>query len=589
MKHACLILSIALSLAVCRPAASTDSGTTVFVGVNLVPMNVDGVIADQTVVVSGGRISEIGPSPSVHVPPGARVIDGAGKYLMPGLADMHTHLNDSQFEYPFFNLFLANGVTTIRDLAQGSPPSVLHYRQEVESGRRLGPNILVATTIWGSEKNLAGLVEAQRPLGYDCLKVNSYFSPAGFDTVMQLTQQQHWYTLGHIPQLVRLDGVLEGGMNELSHIEELMIFELLGMDWTRVKDRDSFDAELLRAFRAAGKRHLNASAEELRTAYGGKVEDAVAKFKGRDITLTTTMIIHEDVMNKLLDPGKIKATPHAKYVSPQFWKDVAAGTDKHQQMVVKGEERAWFMVYELQNMVLRELKRNNVSLVLGTDVGPTYLSLVPGFSVLDELRLLTECGFSPYEAIALATRNAGVVAGRMTGRNDFGTIETGKRADFILLERNPLDDFANVRNPLGVMVRGQWLPQDTLQSLLTIKTRKISGLLQEAYSQGGIGAAVDRYHQLTGDNYHNQYYYSAGTLIQAGYDLLAGGLVDDAVAVFRLNADEYREDWNSYDSYGEALAKAGNKELAIQNYERAHALDPTQESPVKMLLALRQK
>jgi imidazolonepropionase-like amidohydrolase len=586
--RATLVLSVSLVISLLgfnRPAAGE---ITAIKNVNLVTMTENKVLSSQTVLVSDGKILIIGAAGKISIPPDAGVIDGGGGYLMPGLADMHTHINDSMFEHPFFNLFLANGVTTIRDLAQGAPPSVLHYRREIESGKRLGPNILVAYTIWGWEKDIAGVVAGQRPLGYDCLKVNSFFTQAGFDTVMRKSKELRWYTLGHIPQLVRLDGVLAGGMNELSHIEEPMIFELLDIDLSKVTDSKSFEAELLERFHAVGKQYLNASAEEIRAAYGDRVRETVRKLEGKDITLTTTMIIHEDAMNKLVDIEKIKAAPYAKYIAPKFWQDVAAGTDKHQMMVVKGEERAWFLVYELQNMLLRELKKNNVSLVLGTDVGPTYLSLVPGFSALDELRLLTENGFSPYEAIALSTSRAGEVAGRMIGRNDFGTIEVGKRADFILLEKNPLEDIANVRNPLGVMTAGRWLPRDTLQMLLSIRHRPILDSLKAACARGGADAALERYRWFTDNNFYNEYRYGQGTLVQVGYQLLGEGRVEDALRVFRLNTEEYPADWNAYDSYGEACMKAGKKELAIESYERALVLDPTQENPRNMLRQLRQ-
>jgi len=586
MRAALLVFSIVSLLALNRPAAGE---ITAIKNVNLVPMTKSKVISRQTVLVSDGKILRIGPTQKISIPADAVVIDGAGRYLMPGLADMHTHLNDGIFEYPCFNLFLANGVTTIRDLTQGSPPSVLHYRREIESGKRLGPNILTAYTLWGWEKDITGIVAGQRPLGYDCLKVNSFFSPAGFDTVMRETKRLGWYTLGHIPQMVRLDGVLAGGMNELSHIEELMIFEMIDIDWSKVTDKESFEAQFIEAFHAFCKRYLDASAEEIRAAFDDRVKKVVRKFKGKDIALTTTMIIHEDIMNKLLDLEKVKAAPYAKYIAPKFWTDVAAGNDKHQKMIVKGEERAWFLVYELQNMLLRELKKNKIPLVLGTDVGPTYLSLVPGFSVLDELRLLTENGFSPYEAIALSTRRAGEVAGRMTGTNDFGTIETGKRADFLLLEKNPLEDIGNVRDPLGVMVGGRWLPRDTLQVLLTIKHTPIQDSLTAAYMKGGIDAALERYRWFTDNNLHNEYRYWPGTLNAAGYQLLGAGKIEDALRVFRLNMEEYPADWNSYDSYGEACMKAGKNDEATENYERALALDPTQESPRNMLRQLRQQ
>jgi imidazolonepropionase-like amidohydrolase len=550
-------------------------------------MTADQVIRGQTVIVSDGKILRVGPPRKIAVPAGAAIIDGTGKYLMPGLADMHTHLNDAMFEHPFFNLFLANGVTTIRDLTQGAPPSVLHYRREIEAGKRLGPRMFVAYTLWGNEKDLTGLIAGQRPLGYDCLKVNSYFSPAGFDTVMRETKRLGWYTLGHIPQMVRLDGVIAGGMNELSHIEEVMIFELLDIDWAKVTDNESFETQLMDSLHAVGKRYMNASADEIKAAYGKKVKKGVEKFKGKDITLTTTVIIHEDTMNKLVDVEKIRSAPHAPYIAPKFWADIAAGNDKHQNMVLKGEERAWVFIYELQNLLLRELKKNNVSLVLGTDVGPTYLSLVPGFSVLDELRLLTENGFTPYEAIATATRKAGEVAGRMTGKNDFGTIETGKRADFILLDKNPLDDVRNVRDPLGVMVGGRWLPSDTLKMLLAVKHRPIRELLLETCKNSGADAALNQYRHFEDSNLYNEYRYGQGTLVMVGYQLLGDGKIEDALRVFRLNMEEYPADWNAYDCYGEACMKAGKKEAAIESYERALVLDPTQENPKKMLRELR--
>jgi tetratricopeptide (TPR) repeat protein len=215
------------------------------------------------------------------------------------------------------------------------------------------------------------------------------------------------------------------------------------------------------------------------------------------------------------------------------------------------------------------------------------MSLVPGFSTHSELRMLTENGFSPYEALVTATREAGVVAGRMTGVNNFGTIETGKRADLILLAANPLEKIENVQDPLGVMVRGHWLPSDTLQTLLTIKTTKITDLLSAAYSQGGIETAIARYDHIVNHNFDNRYYYSSATLNTIGYNLLNAGLVDDALRVFELNTKEYPEDWNVFDSCGEALMKAGKTDLAIRSYERARAIGPSQEHPLQMLRELR--
>jgi len=139
------------------------------------------------------------------------------------------------------------------------------------------------------------------------------------------------------------------------------------------------------------------------------------------------------------------------------------------------------------------------------------------------------------------------------------------------------------------MAAGRWLPRDTLQMLLTIRHTKIADSLVAAYKRGGCDAALERYRWFTNNNLHNEYRYSVGLLNQLGYELMGEGLLDDALRVLRLNAEEYPADWNVFDSYGEACMKAGKKDIAIESYERALALDPSQENPRKMLRELRQE
>jgi len=139
------------------------------------------------------------------------------------------------------------------------------------------------------------------------------------------------------------------------------------------------------------------------------------------------------------------------------------------------------------------------------------------------------------------------------------------------------------------MAAGRWLPRDTLQTLLTIKHTSILDSLTAACTRGGWDAALERYRRFTDNNFHNKYRYGVGALNQVGYQLMGDGHVADALRAFRLNVEEYPADWNVFDSYGEACMKAGMKELAIESYERAPALDPSQENPRKMLQQLRQQ
>ena len=560
--------------------------TTVFRNVNLVSMVDNRTSPDQTVIVTGGKISKIGPADRIDVPTGAVVIDGSGKYLMPGLADMHVHYIGSS-PHPFFDLLLANGVTTVRDLSQGAPASILSYRREIGSGKRLGPTMLVATTVWGWEEPILDFVTAQRPLGFDALKINSYLTRTDFEAVMRRAKETGWYTLGHIPYLVGLDGVIAGGMNEITHVEELVIMELLAIDRSKMSKAGDFDELLVEAFRRECKPWLDASPREIRDAYRPRAAAVAAKLKGKDITIDSTLLVEQDIMLKLNDPAALRSARHAPFIHPQFWQDLEAGKDRHQQIVVKGEERVWVWAYEAEKVMCEELRQAGIRLVLGTDVGPTYLSLAPGFSLLDELGVLTECGFSPYEAIAAGTRTASIVAARMTGRDEFGTIEAGKRADLILLEKNPLESVEHVRRPLGVMAAGRWLPRAELEKLLTITKEEIGDGLIQAYARGGVEEVLRQYRFYRENNHYNAYRYSEGTLNVAAGRLLDEGHVEDALRLFQASTEYYPDAWSVYDNYGEACLRAGKRDLAIKSYERALILDPSKESSRKALEQLK--
>lgn len=147
------------------------------------------------------------------------------------------------------------------------------------------------------------------------------------------------------------------------------------------------------------------------------------------------------------------------------------GEEKH-QVQCRGIENLCAFKYGIDRWILNGLHNGGVLLLLGTDSGTGGMGIVPGYSIHDELRILVENGFTPYEAIATGTVNAAIIVERMTGEGNFGTIEVGNRADLIVVRDNPLADVTTIKEPLGVMAAGRWYSKEELSALINIVQKK---------------------------------------------------------------------------------------------------------------------
>ncbi len=179
------------------------------------------------------------------------------------------------------------------------------------------------------------------------------------------------------------------------------------------------------------------------------------------------MIIDDIIVQKLFEPAAFLSRPEIQYMPLEYRDSFNQGTEKH-QVQFRGIEGLATYKYGVDKTLLDGLHQAGIDLVLGTDSGTGTMGIVPGFSIHDELRILVENGFSPYEAVAAGTRNASRVVEAMIGEDAFGTIEVGKRADLILLNGNPLADVANIKDLRGVMAAGKWYAVETLQQMIAI-------------------------------------------------------------------------------------------------------------------------
>lgn len=469
IKYFWLMLLLSLSFVSC----SKDE-ITAFQNVALVPMTGEKIVKNQTVLVKGKRIIEIGSSNEVVSPKNSKLIDGSGAYLMPGLADMHMHTRDDWLSTAWpvspFDLYLANGVTTIRCFGPigESPNYILIWRDAINKGKLSGPTVITCGSIlYGPVKDPQRFVREQKEGGFDFLKIYSFVSKDEFHKAMMTAKQLEIYTAGHIPFSVRLDGVLSEGMDEIAHIEELD-FEFIDFDRTQKLGRVEWFRYILHMATEQHKMLINLDIKDFEEIYGEIISATVDKLRNANVPVCTTLTVGEGIVKKLHETEAFLARPENKYMCKGYLGMFRKGKEKH-QLIFKGYEDFALFKRNLEKILLIKLKKAGVRLLLSTDAGTGGMGIVPGFSIHDELRILIENGFSPYEAIATGTVNASKVIQAMTGADDFGAIEVGKRADLLLVEENPLGNVANIKNLRGVMAAGQWYSKAKLKKMITLK------------------------------------------------------------------------------------------------------------------------
>lgn len=422
---------------------SAGGAVTAFVHVAVVPMDHERVLVDSTVVVVDGRIRELGPAAAVAVPRDATVIDGRGKYLMPGLADMHAHTWD-EADFP---LLLANGVTTIRNMFGG--PTHLRWKVRIAAGELAGPTIYTAgpiidgsPPIWPGAvvedaEQARRIVTKQHAAGYDFLKVYARLSREAYDAVIHEGKAQGMFVAGHAPDAVGLDAALRSGIKSIEHLSG---YEMLAKKEVRPGEEASW-----------------ARLDESRFASIARETAASGTWNCPTLVLFQHRVAPGEsaYLRKLLD------RPEMRYVSPDIVRSWYPENNYLKNTTPARAASSREQGDVLRKKLVKALHDAGARLLLGTDYGNPFV--LPGFSLQLELRNFVDAGLSPYQAISAGTNGA---AEFMNAAGEWGSVAVGLRADLILLDANPLQDVSIISRPRGVMVRGKWYLRAELESAL---------------------------------------------------------------------------------------------------------------------------
>lgn len=425
------------------------------VGATVIPMDSDRVLPNHSVVVEGGRIAAVGPADRVAVPKGARRIDAAGKFLVPGLVDTHIHIpaegSDDKSAAREFQLFLAHGITTARVMI--GQPEHLALRDKVARGELAGPTLFVASPPLGVKPgSLPGVPKIESPedarrfaldarqAGYDGVKVLDGMSRADYDAFVAGAREAGLPVWGHVPDPVGLARALELKQDTIDHlagyVEALVPADspLHQQEFMRLAD----------AMAALDEGLLPKLVERTRAA--GSVNVPTLDF--------WRVLVNANSTEELL------GRPGLEYVPA---KQVAEWSEE-QRKARERNPRSRELVesyHALRSRIAGALHAAGLPVLLGTDSPDVWN--VAGVAAHTELRLMAEAGFTPREALLAATRGPARLLG---GEREFGAIAPGLRADLLLLEADPLLDVANLGRRAGVMARGRFFSEAELRGWL---------------------------------------------------------------------------------------------------------------------------
>lgn len=411
-----------------------------FTNVNVIPMTRDTVLNNQTVVIKDDRILEIQNFDRISLSEGSTIINGEGKFLIPGLAEMHGHVPPSNpppnapryitKEYVENTLFLytATGVTTVRGMLGW--PDQLQLKEKIESKELNGPHLYLAGPSFNgnsinSPEHAAERVKEQVDEGWDLLKIHPGLSLLEYDALVNTAKELGITYGGHVPSDVGIVHALESGQKSIDHMDGYLAY-------------------------------INSYPDSLKDE---KIDEIIELTKESGTWVVPTLALWETIIGAA-DYDKMQNYDELKYIPRNLESGYNSWAKRKLESPNTNIEEAKKQA-ELRKKILLKMSENGVNILMGTDAPQLYS--VPGFSIYREIKLMSDAGMSPYDILNSATNNVGKY---FENKDNFGTITKGFRADLVLLDKNPIDDINNLKAISGVMVGGSWMSKDEINQKL---------------------------------------------------------------------------------------------------------------------------
>jgi imidazolonepropionase-like amidohydrolase len=434
----CTVSLIALSIPISRMERSNeeiflvDSVAIALTHVNILTFEnlddtINNVLYNQTIIIDNGNIQSIGPTEG-QLPQHIKIIDAKGKYLMPGLVDMHTHL----FDRSDLTLYLANGVTTVRNMM--GFPMHLKWRKEVASGKLIGATVFTASPTINSgdnagpfhkkvknEKQIKKAVEKYAKAGYDFIKIYDGLDSIMLDEVLAEAKKHNMPVAGHPPYKVDFDELLSKDIVSLEHVEEIL------------------QGELNYSYNEASMRII------------------AQKIKEAGIYVTPTLSAYRHILLASEQKELFLRRDSVEFINPviQF-----IGRKQLGDYIEMEDNSNVKLKFEIMKLIVKILHEEGVNLLLGTDTGPNLT--LPGFTLHDEIILNISSGVDAYSILYSGTMNAAKALGI---DDQSGSVSVGKNADLILLNENPLEKISTLRNPVAVFQKGTYYNKEALSQM----------------------------------------------------------------------------------------------------------------------------